>query len=433
MDRTALRIALFLAWLCLLAFPLSAVAANGTVRLVTVRGTINPVTAAYLERNAAAAARQGDRLLLVELDTPGGLDTAMREIVKTILASPVPVAVYVAPAGARAASAGAVICLAADVCALAPGTTIGAAHPVTLGEKPDAVMANKVLNDAAAYVRGLAEQRGRDPEVAERMVRESLALPAEQAVADRVADLVATDRAELLKRLDGRQLRHGGREITLRLAGATLRDAPMGLRDRILDAIGNPDVAYVLLMLGILGIFFEFANPGVILPGVIGGISLILAFFAFQTLPVNYAGVLLILLALALFVAEIKIVSHGILGGGGVIAMILGSLFLFNSSEPALRVSWPVIGVTVLAVSAFFLLVVAKVVQAHRRRPTTGSEGLVGETGLAVSPVAAAGRVFIHGEYWDAWSDEPVASGEPVVVVAVEEMRLKVRKAGPGL
>lgn len=406
--------------------------AGNTVRLLTVHGAINPVTAAYLQRNVTAAAHDGDRLLLVELDTPGGLDTAMREIVKAVLASPVPVAVYVAPAGARAASAGAVICLAADICAMAPGTTIGAAHPVTIGEKPDAVMANKVLNDAAAYVKGLAEQRGRNPEVAERMVRESLAIPAEQAVTERVADLLATDRAGLLQKLDGRQVSHGGREITLRLAGTALRAEPMGVRERILDAIGNPDVAYVLMMLGLLGLFFEFANPGVILPGVVGGISLILAFFAFQTLPVNYAGVLLILLALVLFVAEIKIVSHGILAGGGVIAMVLGSLFLFDSSSAAFRVSWPVIGVTVLAVSAFFLLVVAKAVQAHRRRPTTGREGLVGETGQAVSAIAPEGRVFIHGEYWDARSDEPVACDEPVTVVAVEEMRLRVKKStGP--
>lgn len=428
MDRTIHLIVLLLVWLCLAPLPSPAMAGN-TVRLLTVHGTINPVTAAYLQRNVTAAAHDGDRLLLVELDTPGGLDTAMREIVKAILASPVPVAVYVAPAGARAASAGAVICLAADICAMAPGTTIGAAHPVTIGEKPDAVMANKVLNDAAAYVRGLAEQRGRNPEVAERMVRESLAIPAEQAVTERVADLLATDRAELLQKLDGRQVSHGGREITLRLAGAAFRAEPMGVRERILDAIGNPDVAYVLMMLGFLGLFFEFANPGVILPGVVGGISLILAFFAFQTLPVNYAGVLLILLALVLFVAEIKIVSHGILAGGGVIAMVLGSLFLFDSSSAAFRVSWPVIGVTVLAVSAFFLLVVAKAVQAHRRRPTTGREGLVGETGQAVSAIAPEGRVFIHGEYWDARSDEPVACDEPVTVVAVEGMRLKVKKS----
>ncbi|GLI40077.1 serine protease [Geobacter hydrogenophilus] len=400
------------------------------MRVLGVRSAINPVTASFLKRNLDSAARRGDRLVLLEMDTPGGLDTAMREIVKDVLGSPVPVAVHVAPSGARAASAGAIICLAADICAMAPGTTIGAAHPVSIGEKQDKVMEEKVVNDAEAYAEGLANRRGRNAAVARRMVRESLSLSAEKALEENVVDLIAADRASLLAQLEGHRVARPGGDVVLRLAGAAVREEPMTARERILDAIGNPNVAYILMMLGFLGIFFELSNPGVILPGVIGGISLILAFFAFQTLPVNYAGVLLIILALILFIAEIKIVSHGMLTVGGVIAMVLGSLLLFESPEPYLRVSWQVIAITVIAVSAFSVFAVTMAVRAHRRKPTTGGEGLLGESGKALSAIAPEGRVFIHGEYWDAWSDEPLAEGDRVTVVAVEGMRVKVRKTG---
>ena len=405
-----------------------ASAAAPQVRVVAVNGPINPVTAEYLRRNIHEAAREGEQLLLIEMDTPGGLDSAMRDVVKEIFASPVPVVVYVAPAGARAASAGAVIALAADISAMAPGTNIGAAHPVTIGEKPDTVMEAKIVNDAAAYAEGIALKRGRDAVLAQKMVRESLSLSAEKALEGKVIDLLAVDRAELLKKLDGRSLRRDGRETVLRLSGAVVREHAMGTRERILNTISNPNVAYVLLMLGLLGLFFELSNPGVILPGVIGAISLLLAFFAFQTLPVNYAGVLLILLGLILFIAEIKIVSHGMLTVGGVIAMVLGSLLLFESPQPAYRVSWEVIIVTVLAVSGFALFAVTKAVGVHRRKPTTGMEGLVGESGEAVEELAPEGKVFVRGEYWKAWSDEPITVGERVVVTEVEGMRLKVRK-----
>ena len=398
------------------------------VRVLGVRSAINPVTASFIKRNLADASRRGERLVLIEMDTPGGLDTAMREIVKDILASPLPVAVHVAPSGARAASAGAIICLAADICAMAPGTTIGAAHPVSLGEKQDKVMEEKVVNDAEAYAEGLANRRGRNAAVARKMVRESLSLSAEKALEEKAVDIVAADRASLLAQLGGRRVARPGGDVIPKLAGASVREEGMTGRERILDAIGNPNVAYVLLMLGFLGIFFELSNPGVILPGVIGGISLILAFFALQTLPVNYAGVLLILLALILFIAEIKIVSHGMLTVGGVIAMVLGSLLLFESPEPYLRVSWQVIAITVIAVSAFSVFAVTMAVRAHRRKPTTGGEGLLGESGKALSAIAPEGRVFIHGEYWDAWSDEPLAEGDRVTVVAVEGMRIKVKK-----
>jgi len=404
-------------------------AAQDRVRLVSIHDPITPVTAQFLHRNLTEAARLGDRLVLIEMDTPGGLDTAMREIVKDIMASPLPVVVYVAPSGARAASAGAIIALAADVAAMAPGTNIGAAHPVSLvGKTSDKTMETKVVNDAEAYAEGIAHQRGRDETLARRMVRESISLSAEKALEGRVIDLIARDRSDLLLQLEGRVINRNGREYVLRLKGAEVVTSTMGTVEKVLNAISNPNVAYVLLMLGMIGLFFELSNPGVILPGAIGGISLILAFFAFQTLPVNYAGVLLILLGLILFIAEIKIVSNGMLTVAGMIAMVLGSLMLFKSPDPYLRISWGVILVTVLATGAFFTVVVAKVLSAHRRSPATGREGLPGEEGVAETGLNPDGKVFVRGEYWDAWSDDPIDAGSRVRVLEMDGMRLKVKR-----
>jgi len=420
--------------LTLLSFIVLILAASGgsgkqeKVRLLEVSGPINPVTAEYVGRNIREASHGGEELLLIEMDTPGGLDTSMRSVVKDILSSRVPVAVFVAPSGARAASAGAIIAMSADICAMAPGTNIGAAHPVAVGEQPDKVMQEKLLNDATAYVEGIAARRGRNPETAGRMVRNSLSLSAEKALEAKVIDLIAADRAALLRKLDGREVRRGEAVSVLRVAAAVVEPHPMTTREKILDAISNPNIAYMLMMLGMLGLFFELSNPGVILPGVIGGISLILAFFAFQTLPVNYAGILLILLALVLFVAEIKIVSHGMLTVGGVVSMVLGSLMLFESSEPFLRLSWSVILTTVAMVAAFALFAVRKAVTVHRLRPSSGGEGLIGERGVADSDIMPEGKVFVRGEYWNAWSDESIAKGDKVVVVELDGMRVKVKK-----
>jgi membrane-bound serine protease (ClpP class) len=419
---------LFLLILLVMAFPPLLFSDTPQVTVVKVNGPVNPVTADYLRRNLKESALRSDTLLLVEMDTPGGLDSAMREIVKDIFASPVPVAVYVAPAGARAASAGAVIALAADICVMAPGTNIGAAHPITIGETPDKVMEKKMVNDAEAYIEGIARKRGRNAVIAQQMVRDSISLAADKALAESVIDLIASDRQDLLKKLDGRRIVRDGREMVLHLAGAAVREYEMGTSERILNTISDPNVAYVLMMLGFLGLFFEFSNPGVILPGVIGGISLILAFFAFQTLPVNYAGVLLILFAIVLFIAEIKIVSHGMLTLGGMIALVLGSLLLFQSSEPYLRVSIGVILVTVLMTTLFFAFAVAKAVKVHRQRPVTGMEGLVGEVGIADTEITPEGKVLVRGEYWDAVSSERIMKGDKVVVTAVEGMRVKVSK-----
>jgi membrane-bound serine protease (ClpP class) len=413
----------------MLAISVVCRAESPDIRVLTIDGPINPVTVDYLRKNIKESARREERLVLVEMDTPGGLDTAMRDIVKDLLASPVPVVVFVTPPGARAASAGAVIGIAADILAMAPGTNIGAAHPVAIGVKPDKVMQDKILNDAEAYVEGIARKRGRNFETTKSMVRQSISLSAEKALEAKVIDLIATNRAQLLKMLDGRVISRDGKSMTLRLAGARVVTCGMSGRQRIMNAVSNPNVAYVLLMLGVLGLFFELSNPGVILPGVIGGISLILAFFAFQALPVNYAGVLLILLALILFIAEIKIVSHGMLTIGGIVSMIFGSLLLFESPEPYLRVSLGVVLITVLVTALFFVLVVAKAVKAHRRKPVSGTEGLVGEAGWADSDLTPEGKVFVRGEYWDARSDERITKGEKVVVATVEGMRLKVRRS----
>ncbi|MDR3579990.1 MAG: nodulation protein NfeD [Oryzomonas sp.] len=414
--------------LCLLVCTTVFAADRARVRVVTIHDPITPVTAQFLHRTLDDAARNGDSLVLVELDTPGGMDTAMRQIVKNIFASTTPLAVYVAPSGARAASAGAYICLAADVCAMSPGTNIGAAHPVTPGEKADKIMEEKLVNDAEAYAEGIARKRGRNETLARRMVRDSISLSADKALSGKIIDLIAQDRAELLQQLEGRRITHNGREMVLRLAGAEAIPAEMRPGERILNAISNPNVAYVLMMLGMLGLFFELSNPGVILPGVIGGISLILAFFAFQALPVNYAGVLLILLALVFFIAEIKVVSHGMLTVGGVIAMVFGSLLLFESPASYLRVSWSVILVTVLATAGFFSVAIAKALRVHRLKPATGPEGLLEQEGHAESEIAPEGKVFVNGEYWDAWSDQPIAAGSRVMVERVAGMRLKVRK-----
>jgi membrane-bound serine protease (ClpP class) len=401
---------------------------SATVRLLTVDGPISPAMAGYLLSGLKTGGQEGDRLILIEIDTPGGLDSSMREIIKGILASTVPVVVYVAPAGGRAASAGALITLAADLSAMAPGTTIGAAHPVSIGRDLDKIMGEKVLNDAAAYAEGLAKQRGRNTDLARRMVTKSLSMPAERALADHMVDLIAADRQELLHRLNGRTILHGGKQVTLQLSGARVVSQEMGQRQRILAALSNPNIAYILLMLGILGIFFEIANPGAILPGVVGAICLILAFFALQTLPVNYAGLLLLLLALIFFIAEIKIISHGMLTVAGVLSLILGSIMLFESPEPYLRVSWNVIAVTVISITSFVVVAIVLSIRAYRKKPTTGMEGLLGEEGVSDSDIGGQGRVLVHGEYWQASSDEPIAAGEPVIIVAVEGMRLKVKR-----
>ncbi|MDA8165188.1 MAG: nodulation protein NfeD [Desulfobacteraceae bacterium] len=401
------------------------------IRAVQVVGVINPVKAGFVTRELAAANTAGNAAFLIELDTPGGLDSSMREIIQAILGSRVPVIVYVSPPGARAASAGALITLAADFAAMAPGTNIGAAHPVSIGpgEGGGKVMAEKVLHDAVAYARSIAEARGRDPGWAEKMVRESVSIPASEALKHKVIDLIAPDRTTLLKELDGRPYRRNGRTLALRSAGAEVQSVEMGWSRHLLDAVGNPDVAYLLLMLGMLGIFFEIASPGAVLPGTVGAIALLLAFFGLQALPVNAIGALLIAVAFILFILEIGIASHGMLTVAGLTALAFGSLMLIESPAPFLRISRTVIAAVLAVTAGFIVFVLALVARAQRSPFRAGREAMAGERGEAVTGVHERGRVFVHGEYWHAFSKEPIAKGEAVEVVRMAEgLKLEVKR-----
>jgi len=398
--------------------------------LIQIDGVIHPPAAEYIARSIDRAAAEGASCLIIELDTPGGLLDSTRDITKKFLASEVPVFVYVAPSGARAASAGVFITMAAHVAAMAPGTHIGAAHPVTLGEgQASKEMMDKVTNDAVAMIRSLAQKRHRSAAWGERAVRESISVPEIDALRDTVIDFVVPTVDSLLAAADGRTVELESGPSRLETRGSEVVRLRAGLRYRILDIISNPNIAYILLILGFYGLFFELSNPGTILPGVVGGICIILAFYALRTLPVNAAGLALIVLALILFLAEVKVTSHGLLTVGGVVAMILGSVMLIDSPLPFLRVSWAVIiSATVLTV-LFFLFAVTMGIRAQRRKPTTGAEGLVGEIGTAHTALAPAGMIQVHGEYWRAESDVPVAAGEPVRVTAVEGLMCRVTRA----
>ncbi|MGH7305473.1 MAG: NfeD family protein, partial [Candidatus Rokuibacteriota bacterium] len=361
---------------------------------------------------------------------PGGLERSMRAIVQRMMNAEVPVIVYVSPTGSRAASAGVFITMAAHVAAMAPATNIGAASPVAVGGTADKTMMKKIENDAAAFIRTVALERGRNAEWAEKAVRQAVAITEREALKLKVIDLIADSVPDLLDKLDGRTIKLPKGPVTLATKGAPVRPIEIGFRDRFLNVITDPNVAYVLMMLGMLGLFFELSNPGVILPGVIGGISLILAFFAFQSLPINYAGLLLILFAIVLFVAEIKVVSHGVLAIGGMVSMALGSLMLFDAPEVGFRVSWWLIVPTVLATAGLFLFVVAAGVRALGRPPSTGAEGLVGKTGTVRERLGPEGQVMVSGEIWRALAEgEPLEPGTQVRVVGVNGLTLKVAKA----
>ena len=404
----------------------------GEALVATIKASVNPVTADYLASAIEQAEEDKAELLVVRLDTPGGLDQAMRDMVQDIIKSPVPVIVYVAPSGARAASAGVLITLAADIAAMAPGTNIGAAHPVSVGGgSMDNTMARKVENDAAAYARSLAEKKGRNAAWAESAVRESTSLTEREALAKGVIDLVAPSLADLLAAVDGRVVEKGDRRITLRTKGARTVEFPMSLRHRVLSALADPNIAYILLMIGIYGIFFELWNPGAIFPGVVGGISLLLGFYSLQTLSANYTGFLLIFLAFILFVLEIKVVSHGMLALGGIVALFLGSLMLFrHSPDPTLRISWSVLLTMVAVSAAFFIAIISLAVRSQLRRPVTGEEAFAGTTAEAVADFTGKGKVFVLGELWDAACDAPVRKGDKLTVLRREGMTLVVRPPG---
>ncbi len=392
---------------------------------------VTPVTRSVLREALDDARDRNAAALLIQLDTPGGLLDATRDIVSDFMTSEVPVIVWVAPAGARAASAGAFVTMAAHVAAMAPGTNIGAASPIQMGgAEPDSgsTISNKMFNDTAAFARSIAERRGRSVEWAERAVREAVSDTDSEALAEGVIDLVAADVDELLAAADGRVVRLASADHTLRLAGARVEDRPIGMRFRLLSYLANPNVATILMMLGVWGLFFELQNPGAILPGVVGALCLILGFYSLQTLPLNLAGGLLLLLGIGLFALETQVPSHGLLSVGGVVALVLGALMLFDSPEPALRVSLKVILPLAIATGIVFAVAAGLSVRTMRRRPTTGREGMVGEKGVAKTALDPKGTVDVHGELWNAVSDVPVAAGDAVEVLSVEGLRLKVRK-----
>ncbi|MBM4139923.1 MAG: nodulation protein NfeD [Nitrospira sp.] len=399
------------------------------VMVITLHGVINPVASEYIGKNIKKANEKKVEALVIELDTPGGLDTSMRNIVKDIIGSEVPVVVFVSPSGSRAASAGVFITLAAHVAAMAPGTNIGAAHPVGIGEKIDKVMAEKATNDAAAYIKSLAERSGRNAKWAEDAVRKSISATEEEALKKNVIDIVSKDLNTLLSDINGRKVRTVIGEKILKTANAHVTREEMGIRHEILNLISDPNVAYILMLLGFYGLFFELTNPGSIFPGAMGGICLILAFYAFQTLPVNYAGLLLILLGIILFILEVKIVSYGALTIGGVIAMIIGSLMLFESPAPFMKLSLFIILPAALITALFFTITLGLVFRAYRRKPVTGSEGLIGTEGIANTDITKdEGMVSLHGEQWAAYSDVPVSKGEKIIVESVSGLRVKVKK-----
>jgi membrane-bound serine protease (ClpP class) len=414
----------------LLLLPVLAlfVSYQAPIDLAAVDGVVGPVSARFITDAIAQAERDEAQLLIIQLDTPGGLDTAMREIVKGIFESRVAICVYVFPPGGRAASAGVFVAMAAHVVAMAPGTNIGAAHPVTIGREMDEEMAKKVTNDAAAYIKSIAEKRERNAEWAESAVRESVSITGEEAVEEDVIDLVAADIDELLWLLDGWKVEVDGKEVVLATEEAPVIRIEMGFRDRLLARIADPNVAYILMLLGIFGLFFELQNPGAIFPGVVGVICLILAFFAFQTLPINYAGLILIVFGVILFILETQITSYGMLTVGGVICMFLGSFMLIRVTPPVLQISWKVIIPSVLAAAIFFVFAIGMALRAQRRKPTTGMKGIVGEIGVARTNITGAGKVFVHGEIWNATSQEVIKKGERVKVVGIEGLTLEVEK-----
>ncbi len=419
--------------------PPPAAATGPLVIAAEVDALIHPVSAEYMADAIARADEAGAELVVFTLRTPGGLVDSTRTIVGRMIAAKTPVVVYVAPPGSHAASAGFIIVIAADVAVMAPGTNIGAAHPVSgSGEQMDETQSKKAAEDVAAYVRNLASKRGRNETLSDAAVKESRAFTEAEALkaSPPLIDFVASDLADVLRQLDGRTVtRFDGSTVVVRTSGARIERMEMSLRQRILSALAHPNIAYLLLSLGTLGLTVELWNPGSVLPGVVGGLCLLLAFFAFQVLPVNYAGLLLILFGIALLVLEVKVTSYGLLSAGGILSLLFGSMILVDSSAPELQVSLRVIAPVVLGLSAILIFLVRLAVVSQRRRSVTGKSGMVDETGVVLTaiPVGGVGRVATHGEIWRARAAEPIEAGDRVRVVSVEGLTVTVRRDSAGV
>lgn len=407
------------------------------VNLIVVEATINPAVADFIRENITRSAQEGALALIIQLDTPGGYLNSTKNIVKDILGAPLPVIVYVAPSGASAGSAGVFITMAGHIAAMAPGTTIGAAHPVGgSGQDIEGDMREKIENFTASFSETIAQRRGRNVEWAEKAVRESVSITEVEALQKKVIDLVAVDVQDLLRKAEDRKVEVGNTKTALNFKTARAADGTarvvaleMRLKHKVLNILTDPNLAYLLMLAGVLGLYLEFTHPGVIFPGLAGGICLLLALTAFQVLPINYTGLLLMLLGIGLLVAELFLPSFGILGVGGLVSFVLGSLFLFDTPESEMAVDRGIIVTAALCVSAFMLFIGTLAVRTWRQRPASGSEGLIGEIGEVRVRLAPRGKVWLHGEYWNAESDEEIEVGQKVRVVSLNRMVLRVRKA----
>ena len=421
------RIVLATLGIALLLVAQNGLAAENQIYVIDVSAAISPGVAEFVKQGIARASEEGAACLVIELNTPGGLADSMRDIVMAIYASRVPVVVYVSPSGARAASAGVMVTIAADVAAMAPGTNIGAASPVNVGGKEiDETMSKKITNDMVAYVKGIAGKRGRNVEWVEQAVRESVSVTAAEALEKKIIDIIAKDLDDLIEQINGREIPDKG---VLRLDDAEVVRLKESIRTKILKTISDPNIAYILMMIGLAGIYFELSHPGSIFPGVVGGIAIILAFFSFQTLPVDYAGILLIILALVFFIMEMKIASYGLLSVAGVVSLLLGSLMLFEGDYPGQELTWGVLIPTVAIVSLFFAGVAALAFKAQMLNTQTGAAGLIGEIGVVVDALSPEGKVSVHGELWKATARAPIQKGVKVRVNKVENLVIEVEEA----